>query len=140
MPRTILLSSSARIVACALALLLVSACQNVPKYKRSNGKFNEWSSYEGKNFSPSRGTVAAVDTAANSVTIIDGKNTKVFTVTPATRIMHEGADITLAQLPLHQEIKFTMADDRKQLLTIWYGVHLDTFHRPVVQKAKNSLF
>jgi len=142
MLRNISFSSSlpARLAACAAAVFLVSACQNVPKYKRSNGKFNEWKTYEGKNFSPSNGVVAAIDPAANSITITEGSNNKVFTVTPDTRIMHEGTDITLAELPLHEAIKFTMTDDRKQLLTIWYGVHLDTFHRAVAQKAKNSLF
>jgi len=115
---------------CAVALLMC-ACQNVPKYKKTNGKkFDEWGSYEGRHFEPSNGTVAAVDPAANTVTILQGRDTKVFTLSPATRIIHEGTNIPLAQLPLQQQVKFTLSDDGKQLLTIWYGERLYTFHIP----------
>jgi hypothetical protein len=112
-----------RIAACAAALLLVSACQNVPKYKRSSGKFDEWGTYQGKSFSPFTGTVAAVDPAAQTITITRGETTTSYAVTSETRIMHEGTDITIAQLPLNQAIKYTVAADGKRLLTVWYGTH-----------------
>jgi len=111
-----------RLLLCA-ALLLLPACQNVPKYKRSNGKFDEWGSYQGDYLKPSRGTDVAIDTTAQTVTVVEGDDTKVLLVTPDTRIMHDGDDITLAQLPLNQTIKFTCADDHKHLRTLWYGTH-----------------
>jgi hypothetical protein len=111
--------------ACTAALVLLSACQNVPRYKRASGKFDEWSTYQGKNFSPSSGTVLAVDTAANTITIKREETSIVCDVTPKTRITHEAADITLAQLPLNQAIKFTLAGDGKTLLTVWYGIHIN---------------
>lgn len=111
-------------------MLLVSACFSVPKYKRANGRFDEWELYETKHFYPSNGTVTAVDPAAGTVTILNGKNSRVFTVTAGTRIMHEGTDIPLAQLPLNQTIKYTLSQDGSRLLTIWYGTRTFEFHRP----------
>jgi len=95
----------ARATACAGALLLISACGDIPKYKHSSGKFPEWADYEGKHFYPANGTVTAIDTTANTVTIGNGDNASVFAVTPSTRIVHEGTDIPLAQLPLNQSVK-----------------------------------
>lgn len=119
-----LILNPTRLTALAAALLLLPACQNVPKYKRSSGKFDEWKSFEGRNFSPSNGTVGATDPTAGTITITqqDGTNI-VYPVTSETRIMHDGTDITLAQLPLKQAIKFTLTDDHKRLLTVWYGTH-----------------
>ena len=119
------------------ALLLVSACQNVPKYKKSNGRWDEWGSYQGKEFSPAKGTLTAVDPAAQTITILQGDTSKVFAVTSETQIMHEGTDITLAQLPLNQLIKFTVAPDHQHLLTVWYGAHSYAVgHAGGVKKAK----
>ena len=130
-----------RVATCAVALVLVTACQNVPKYKKSSGKFAEWSSYEGKHFSPANGTVTAIDTKANTVTIGQGENAKVFPVTPKTRIFHEGADIQLAQLPVNQGVKYTLSEDGKQLLILWYGQRLFTYraHGTAVQKTRAAL-
>jgi hypothetical protein len=125
------------LASCAAALLLLPACQNVPKYKRSSGKFAEWSSYEGRSFSPSNGKVTAVDPVAQTITIANGDNTKVYPVTSETRIMHEGDDITLSQLPLNQDIKFTMSEDRKRLLTVWYGTQLNTAPHANAVSRKN---
>jgi hypothetical protein len=125
-----------RLSACAIVLVLLPACQNVPKYKRSSGKFAEWSSYEGRSFSPSNGTVTAVDTTAQTITITQDENSRVFPVTSETRIMHEGDDITLAQLPLNQEIKFTLSYDRKRLLTVWYGTHSNAAPRAGAARKK----
>jgi hypothetical protein len=113
---------------CAAALLL-PACQNVPKYKRSGGKFDEWGTYQGKGFSPSNGAVLAVDTAANTITIKREDTPIVCSVTPRTRIMHEGTDITLDELPINHAIKFTLAADGRSLLTVWYGAHTNTSTR-----------
>jgi hypothetical protein len=124
-----------RIALCAAAALLVTACQNVPKYKKSNGKFDEWSGYEGKHFHPSTGVVSAIDTTANTITISTGKDSKVYPVTAQTRIIHEGADIPLAQLPLNQQVKFTLSDDGVQLLTVWYGSHLFEYQHAAVKKV-----
>ncbi len=112
-----------RFFAWAAALLIVSGCQNVPKYKRSSGRFDEWGSYQGKSFSPLLGTVTAVDTAGQTITISRAAITTVFTVTPTTRMMHEGTDITLAEVPVNQAVKYTVASDGKRLLTVWYGTH-----------------
>jgi len=130
-------------LACATALLLLAGCQNVPKYKKSSGKFNEWASYEHRKYTPADGIVTAVDTAARSITITQGGKSSVFAVTAATRIMHEGTDIPLGQLPLNQAVKFTLADDRAQLLTVWYGAHSFAVSSPGVKapsKAKTSAF
>lgn len=116
--------------ACVAALCLLPACQNVPKYKRASGKWDEWSGYEGKAFSPSTGTVAAVDLTANTITIAQSKGPRVFSVTPATRIMHEGTEIALAQLPLNQQIKFLLAANHKDLVTVWYGRYEEGMHGP----------
>jgi hypothetical protein len=124
MPRIIRASRiHAGIAACAAALVLCAACQNVPKYKRSSGEFDEWGSYLGKDFSPVNGTVLAVDINAQTITIGQGSKSALFAVTPETRIMDEGTDITLAQLPLNHAIKYTVAADRKRLITVWYGTH-----------------
>ncbi len=129
----------ARIAGCAAALLVVTACQDVPKYKNHAGKFNEWATYEGKEFHPSNGTVGAVDPAGQTLTIMRNQTPTVFAVTPATRIMHEGTDITLAELPLGQAIKFTVSRDGKRLLTVWYGKVMITRH-PVAPRNKSTLF
>jgi hypothetical protein len=131
MPRPTLILSL-----CAVAFLLLPACQNVPKYKKSNGRFDEWQSVEGKHFAPSTGTVAAVDLQANTVTITKSADTRVVTVTPHTRIIHEATDIPLAQLPLNQDIRYTMSTDGQQLLTIWYGHLLYAPQRPAAQKKQ----
>jgi hypothetical protein len=109
--------------------MLVSACQNVPRYKNSNGEFDEWGSYEGKNFSPSNGTVTAVDLAAQSISIAKGKSSQVYLVTPTTRLMHEGTDITLDQVPINHAVKYTLAKDHLHLLTVWYGIHTNVSAR-----------
>jgi hypothetical protein len=133
---------SQRILLPFLGLLCIvgvfSACQNVPKYKKSNGKFDEWGSYEGKNFKPSSGTITATDLKANTVTITRGTNSRVFPVTPQTRIMHEGTDITLAQLPLNEAVKYTLAGDGTQLLTIWYGHGVAQLHGGPQHKSQSS--
>jgi hypothetical protein len=119
-------SLATRCIPAALSLVLLTsltACQNVPKYKRSNGRFDEWGEYEKKGFSPSRGTLTAVDVNAQTITVLAGTETKVLDVTPQTRIMHNGDDVTLAQLPPNQTIKYTTEDDRVHLLSIWYGTH-----------------
>jgi hypothetical protein len=110
-----------RLAACAAALLLIAGCQNVPKYKKSSGKFNEWKSYEGDYVKPIEGIVTAVDPAAHTITIQHGDATKVFPVTADTRLMHQGDDITLAQLPINQGIRYTLSEDGSHLLTVWYG-------------------
>jgi hypothetical protein len=111
------------IAICAATLLLLPACQNVPKYKRANGRFNEWGDYEGKDFSPSRGVDTAVNLATQTITIIEGERTSEFIVTADTRLYHNGDEIALAALPLNQNVKFTCTGDRKHLLTVWYGTH-----------------
>jgi hypothetical protein len=111
----------------------------VPKYKKSSGKFDEWKGYEGRNFEPASGIVTAVDAAANTITVFaHGKNV-VINVLPTTRIMHEGTDITLAQLPLNSTIKYTFSDDGTQLRTVWYG-HSQAVRHNASAKEKNSLF
>lgn len=112
-----------RLSACIAALLLLPACQNVPKYKRSNGRFDEWAGYEGKNFKPSEGTDTAIDTTAQTITVLQGTNTRVYLVTADTRIMFNGDDITLTELPLNEKIKFTLEKDHQHLVTVWYGTH-----------------
>jgi len=120
-----------RVIACAGALLLlVSACQLSPKHRMSNGKFPEWDAVQGKHFFPSNGSVTAIDTTASTVTIVHGKDTKVYPVTANTRIIHEGTDIPLAQLPLNQAVKYSLSTDGKRLLSIWFGERLYTYHRP----------
>jgi hypothetical protein len=129
-----------RIAATASCLLLLCACQNVPKYKKSSGKFNEWAGYQGNRFGPSIGTVTAVDAAANTITVSEhGKNMPLI-VLPTTRIMHNQTDIALAQVPLHAEIKFRLSEDGKQLRSIWYGEHSDAVHRNAQPKDKNSVY
>jgi len=120
----------ARATACAGALLLISACGDIPKYKHSSGKFPEWADYEGKHFYPANGTVTAIDTAANTVTIGNGDNASVFAVTPSTRIVHEGTDIPLAQLPLNQSVKYIQSQDGKELISIWFGTRLYQIRGP----------
>jgi len=120
----------ARATACAGALLLISACGDIPKYKHSSGKFPEWADYEGKHFYPANGTVTAIDTTANTVTIGNGDNASVFAVTPSTRIVHEGTDIPLAQLPLNQSVKYIQSQDGKELISIWFGTRLYQIRGP----------
>ena len=127
-------------IAAALALTLLCACQNVPKYKKSSGKFNEWSGYEGRNFSPSEGIVVAVNPSASTLTVLARGKNVVLNVLPTTRILHEGTDITLAQLPLKQVIKFRISEDGKELRSIWYGEHSNAVHHNVAAKSKNSMF
>lgn len=127
------------IAACGAALLLLlPGCQNVPKYKRSSGKFPEWETYEGKHFSPSNGTVTAVDTTASTVTITQGTATRVLTVTPETRIIHEAADVPLSQLPLNQQVKISLSEDGKRLISIWYGHRLFTYPRRNQSRQKQQ--
>ena len=132
--------SPARIAATAVTLTLLCACQNVPKYKKSSGKFNEWAGYQGSGFEPSSGIVSAVNATANTVTVSGHEKSVTLTVLPTTRIMHEGSDITLAQLPIHTEIKYTFSEDGKQLRTIWYGEHSEAIHHNTQAKDKNSLY
>jgi hypothetical protein len=127
-----------RLAVCAAIALLVSACQNVPKYKKSNGKFDEWSSYQGKHFEPSHGVVSAINPAAGTVTITNGKDVKVFPVTANTRIIDEGTDIPLAQLPLNEAVKYTVTEDGAHLLTVWYGHRLYVFPSAGAQKKAHS--
>jgi len=115
--------SRRRIAICAAALMLLPGCQNVPKYKRANGRFADWCDYEGKDFKPDHGIDTAVNLAAQTITVVQGDDTNDFIVTPDTRLYHNGDDITLADLPPNQTIKFTLADDRKHLVTVWYGTH-----------------
>jgi hypothetical protein len=112
-----------RACACAAAALLICACQDVPKYKRSAGHFPEWSEYEGKNFRPISCTVAGVDPVGNSITVIAGKRKRTFAVTSDTRIMHNGDDVPLASVPINQGIKISVSPDGQTLLSIWYGTH-----------------
>lgn len=124
-----------------LAATLLCACQNVPQYKHSGGKYDEWKSYDQKTYQPSNGTIVAVDSAAGAVTILRGKNKKVFTVTPATRIMHQGQAITLAQLPLNQVVKYTLAPGSTELRTIWYGHLLNANQQhPGAHQEQNTFF
>jgi len=127
------------IILCATAVLF-PACQNVPKYKKASGRFNEWSSYEGKHFEPTSGVISAKDLQANTVTITHGNDSKVYPIGPRTRIIHEGTDITLAELPLQESVKYTFADDGKELLTIWYGHQLSTPHAAAQHKEQNTFF
>jgi hypothetical protein len=116
-------SRPSRAAVCSVAILTLAACQDVPKYKHSSGHFDEWGSYEGKHFRPADGAVAAVDPVAGTITITHEGGSRVYPVTSITRIMHNGDDVPLAQLPLNQEIKFTVSPDGSRLLTIWYGTH-----------------
>ena len=111
------------LVVCAAALLLLPACQNVPKYKKSSGRFDEWKSYEGKGFRPASGIDTAIDTAAQTITITKDNKPQVYNVTPDTEIMHNGDNITLAELPLNQTVKYTLEADHRTLATVWYGNH-----------------
>ncbi|MGA3169409.1 MAG: hypothetical protein ABSE62_00190 [Chthoniobacteraceae bacterium] len=110
-----------RIAGCAAAALVISACANAPRYKPSSGHWDEWQTYETKHFSPSDGVVTAIDVAANTVTIRRGKDTKVYPVTADVRIIHEGTDVPLAQIPIHQQVKFALSQDGQRLLSIWFG-------------------
>jgi hypothetical protein len=123
------------IAVCASLALLTTACQNAPRFKKGQGKFNQWGSYEGKGFEPSPGTVTAIDTAANTVTISNGKEVRTFPVTANTRIIHEDQDIPLAQLPVNQAVKFRVADSGRQLVSVWYGTRTFAFAHPNSQGA-----
>jgi hypothetical protein len=123
-----------------LAGLLMTGCQNVPKYKTASGKFDEWKGYEGRNFAPSSGTVTAVDATANTVTISRGKDSKVYPVTAQTRIMHEGDDIPLAKLPLNTAVKYTISQDGQRLLTLWYGHAINRTRAPQQHQDKNTFY
>ena len=60
-------------------------------------------------------TVTAIDVAANTITITTGKATHVFTITPETRLIHEAADIPLAQFPLNHSVKYRrVSEDGKR--------------------------
>jgi len=131
---------SRRVFFVAGALLMAAGCQDVPKYKKSSGKFNEWGSYEKAYYEPSAGKVTAIDAAAGTITISRGKDNRVLPVTAETRIMHEGTDITLAELPLNQEVKYTLSPDRKRLMTVWYGVHLLQVHPPTAAATPKTTF
>lgn len=131
--------SCSRIALCG-TLLLLPACENVPKYKKSSGKFDEWGSYEGKHFNPSSGNVTATDLKANTITVASGKDIKVLTVSADTRIIHEGTDITLAELPLKTEVKYRMSDDGTQLLSVWFGHRLAQPHPAAAQHRSPSYF
>ena len=120
------------------SLLLLSACTDVPKYKRSSGRFDEWGGYEGKHFKPSSGVVLAIDPKAGTVTISHGKEGKTYPVTAETRIIHEDQDIPLAQLPLQTEVKYTTFQDGSTLRTIWFGHRLGQFLRRPPQKKKGQ--
>jgi hypothetical protein len=139
------ISDRATIVRCSLiclALLFATSCQNAPRYQKNSGKFNEWRSYNSKAFQPTTGTVLARDPAASTVTIARGHGKTVFTVTPSTRIMHQGDDITLAQLPINESVKYTVDPDGIHLLTIWYGHALGAaaIHQTVVHRDENTFF
>ncbi len=112
----------------AAAALFAAACTNIPKYHPANGEFNDWQTYETKHFSPASGTVTAIDTTANTITIKKGKDLKVYPVLPDTRIIHESTDIPLAQVPLNQPIKFTLSQDGTRLLIVWWGTHTYEYH------------
>jgi hypothetical protein len=116
--------------ACVAALILVSGCQVSPKHHMASGKFAEWKTVEGKHFSPMNGIVTAIDPTASTVTIDHGKESKVYPVSPTTRIIHEGTDIPLAQLPVPQTVKYSLSVDGKKLLSVWYGNRLYTYRRP----------
>lgn len=127
------------IAAFAAAALLLSSCQNVPKYKHSSGKFDEWKSYQGNNFEPVSGAVAAIDTQANTITIIRDKKKTVFPVTSETRIMHQTALIPLSQLPVNTAVRYTVSDDGAKLLTVWYG-HLREARHPAQARQQDTFF
>ena len=129
-----------RVAATTACVLLLCACQSVPKYKKSNGKFDEWKDYEGRNFQPTSAVVVSVDAAANTVTVAEHGKNVVLNVLPTTRIMHEGTDIALVQLPVHTEIKITFSEDGTQLRTIWYGEHSNAIHHGSGAKPKNSFY
>ena len=112
-----------RIAICAAALLLLPACQNVPKYKKIKGHFDEWHAYQGKDFKPAVGIDSAVNLTTQTITIVQEGGPRDFIVTPDTKLFHDGDDITLADLPVNQTIKFTFAADHIHLLTVWYGTH-----------------
>ena len=130
-----------RLVTCGAISLLAVACTNVPKYKKTSGKYDEWKSYEGSHFQPSSGTVTAVDLKANTITLGAGKDPKVLTVTPTTRVMHDATDVPLAQVPLNTEIKYTMTSDGTRLLTVWFGHRLNAnVHHAPAKKDQNTFF
>jgi hypothetical protein len=129
---------SSRVAACAAVLLMVSACSDVPKYKRSSGNFDEWGEFEGKRFYPSTGTVAAIDPVANTITIVHGKDTKVYPVTKHTRIIREGTDIPLAQLPLKEQVKYLLSDDGAELESVWFGKELFTYQGTRARRRSGS--
>jgi hypothetical protein len=78
----------------------------------------------------------AVDPAANTVTIKKGENSKVYSIGPDTRILHEGAEIPLAQFPVNTPVKFSMASDGAHLATLWYGHHL--YEAPSLIRRKQA--
>jgi hypothetical protein len=112
-----------RAAVCAAALLLLPACQNVPKYKKIKDHFDEWHQYQGRGFKPTVGIDSAVNLSTQTITIVDEEGSRDYIVTPDTQLYHNGDIITLADLPLNQTIKFTFASDHTHLLTVWYGNH-----------------
>jgi len=129
-----------RVAAGAAALLVVCGCQNVPKYKHGGGKFDEWKAYQGSHFEPVQGTLTAVDKETGSVTIGQGSKANTFTVTPSTRIMHDTADVSLADIPLNQQVQYTLSDDGKRLLTIWYGQKQNQVAHPSKPAQRTTYF
>ena len=109
--------------------LILAGCTDAPKYKKSSGNFNEWRTYEGTSFEPVTAVLSGVDLQANTVTLNKGSATRTFTVTPSTRILHEKADITLAQIPLNTEVKYSVSQDGSRLLSIWYGRMVNASHQ-----------
>jgi len=122
-----------QLIASVSLLLLLPACQNVPKYKKSSGKFDEWGGYQGKTFSPTDGTDTAIDLTAQTITIGKGAGSHTYPVTSDTRILHDGEDITLAQLPVNQQIKYTLSEDHTHLITVWYTSHSTATPTPAKQ-------
>jgi hypothetical protein len=122
------------LAACAGSLLLSACFYDAPKYKPGNGEFPEWETYESKHFSPANATITAVDLKANTITFATGKYTKTFPVLPSTRIIHEGTDIPLSQLPVNQPVKIVFSQDGSSIISVWFGVHL--YQAPTVAAGK----
>jgi len=127
-----------RIAGCAAAAFIVSACADGPRYKPSSGHWDEWGSYETKHFSPSNGVVTAIDVAANTITIRKGKETVTYPVTDKTRILNEGNDVTLAQIPIHQQVKFTLTEDGQRLLGVWFGTQTFQYRQSASARQHQS--
>ena len=117
----------------------VTGCQNVPKYKHAGGNYDAWKGYQDNHFKPKgRHRHAAIDLKAGTITVSKGREQKVLTVNPNTRIMHEDKDITLAQLPVNTAVKYSMSDDGTRLTTVWYG-HSHDVHHPAAPKQAGDI-